>query len=386
MRTLTKLRKRGSSLIIILSSAAVIAFIAGLLVVGGLQSARAKKNDDAALIAISETARYLTCHYSTYETFPDSLETLSDWVANPPPSARDRGPSYACDSVYPGNEWRETDQVEYRVVGVDGFELCAEFTLPSDGSRLRPYQRNHTSLTDLDKRREEAGHQCYRGTLAAIIATERPVCESIAACVLLLKTYKIDTSSSSKSEHLSSFTIGPLDVAVDFLRRQGDEALSALVPLLEDPNHDIHNRAAYVIGRTNKVDGKHLENLIAAHQDGIGWLEASIGSTRRQEALDYLWQDFLEYSDRHQKSNTRAGLANFREQVHPYIEIEIAKCLAQPTEKICFGLVELSESVYPFPETALPLFELLLTTASLAEHQIWKTESQISVLKERLAE
>ena len=105
--------------------------------------------------------------------------------------------------------------------------------------------------------------------------------------------------------------------------------------------------------------------LIAAHKEGVHWLEVPIGRTGQQEALEFLWLEFLYDPREYSGYQAMAGLRPFGQAAFPLIEGAISRCKNDPEAYVCIGLVELSEHMSPFPKSALPLFEELSDNQSL---------------------
>jgi hypothetical protein len=118
-----------------------------------------------------------------------------------------------------------------------------------------------------------------------------PDCSSIPECLAILR------NEAGRASPYGGINAQPIQRAVERLSTFGDDAVVALLPLLSDDNQEIRNRASYTLSHFSIIDARHDDALIAAHRTGLGWLIRPIARTGTDNALDYLWEDFLDDSD-----------------------------------------------------------------------------------------
>ncbi|MEO0450726.1 MAG: hypothetical protein AAFZ74_10465 [Pseudomonadota bacterium] len=201
-----------------------------------------------------------------------------------------------------------------------------------------------------------------------------PDCESVESCIDIVKSRVVLPDLIGASDCGSGVFSDRFGKATDKLVEFGNEAVKALIPLLSHSNCQVRKRVGYVIHQFPEIEAEHANVLIGAHKSGVPWLEIPLGRTQTDEALDFLWLQFL--YDPQEDSNVQAmmGLARLGEKVHPKIEPVIARCRFEIEARVCFGLVELSGFFVAFPDSAEPLFEKLANHPSLDEFQ--KQEAQ----------
>ncbi len=206
-----------------------------------------------------------------------------------------------------------------------------------------------------------------------------PECSSIESCIVILKTYEIDFSKEDKNPRSSGIVLDHVGNASHFFRSQESHAIDALVPLLSDPNSEIRRRAGYAIHQVPEIPPDYVGVLIAAHKEGVPWLEVPIGRTGQQVALEFLWLEFL-YDPRSITGyQAMAGLGLFGQAAFPLIEGAISRCKNDPAAYVCIGLVELSENIPSFPKSALPLFEELSENQSLELSEFEREKAMFAV-------
>lgn len=213
-----------------------------------------------------------------------------------------------------------------------------------------------------------------------------PSCDSVEACIEIVKSRVVLPDLIGASHCGSGVFSDRFGKATDKLVEFGDEAVIALIPLLSHSNCQVRKRVGYVIHQFPEIKAEHTNVLIEAHKSGVPWLEIPIGRTQTDEALDFLWLQFL--YDPQEDSNVQAmmGLARLGEKVHPKIEPVITRCRFEIEARVCFGLVELSEFFVSFPESAEPLFEKLANHPSLDEFQKQEAQWAAEDLKEKASQ
>ncbi len=196
-----------------------------------------------------------------------------------------------------------------------------------------------------------------------------PDCGTVEACIEIVKSREVLPDPGGASDCGSGVSADKFGNATDTLVEFKDEAVTALIPLLSDSNCQVRKRVGYIIHQFSEIEPQHANVLIAAHNAGVPWLEVPIGRTQTDEALDFLWLQFL--YDPQEFSNVQAmmGLAKLGDRVHPKIEPVIARCRFEIEARVCFGLVELSQFFVSYPKSAVSLFETLAEHPSLDEFQ-----------------
>jgi len=212
-----------------------------------------------------------------------------------------------------------------------------------------------------------------------------PKCDSVDACISILRTYKVNPSVQDDDDRNSGVVLNDIGNATDFLASQGSDAMGALVPFLDDPHYKIRKRIGYAIHSIQDIDSEYVEVLISAHRSGVSWLELPIARTGTDKALDFLWLEFLYEPSESAGIQSIMGLAQFGDRAFVHIEPAISRCNFHPEARICYGLVELAEYFETFPVNAVPLFEQLATDPSLDEYQKLIVASNLARLQANMA-
>ncbi|MEO0607035.1 MAG: hypothetical protein AAFY82_02310 [Pseudomonadota bacterium] len=196
-----------------------------------------------------------------------------------------------------------------------------------------------------------------------------PDCDSVESCIEIVISQSVLPDLIGASDCGSGVNSDKFGSVTDRLVEFGDEAVKALIPLFSHTNCQVRKRVGYVIHQFPEIEPGYANVLMEAHDSGVPWLEVPIGRTQTDEALEFLWLQFL--YDPRENTNVQAmmGLARLGERVHPKIEPVVARCGFEIEARVCFGLVELSDFFVSFPESALPLFERLAEHPELDDYQ-----------------
>ncbi len=142
-----------------------LAIIGGLLIIGGPGQARAEKQDNARLKAMSETAYAISCYSDNVGALPEDSAPIKTQV--------EKATSVITSSKKCKNLNWETDPVsdkEFEYIRVEDheFQLCAVFARPSSDKggygKYRHVTGNYafdSVLSGMDKPRPNAGRHCY---------------------------------------------------------------------------------------------------------------------------------------------------------------------------------------------------------------------------------
>gem|GEM_PF-2349941 len=192
-----------------------------------------------------------------------------------------------------------------------------------------------------------------------------PDCSSVPACVEIIRTFEIEPTPPAGVHLSSGINPRPIGRAINRLRDFGDEGVVALLPLLNNENYNVQNRAAYALFHFQSIDPRHEGQLIAAHRRGLGWLVQPIARTGADTAVDYLWSDFL--ADPHFGSNSQMAwaLPRFGDRLFPRLTEALEQCRVAAEHEPCSRIIQLLAQYDPYPAFALPhLVDIATSTAS----------------------
>lgn len=133
---------------------------------------------------------------------------------------------------------------------------------------------------------------------------------------------------------------GRFRVYRDYFIKYPKESQQFLVPLLKDNDKYVVKSAINILDRLDKISPVYTQDLIQAHKAGYNSLEDLIASTESQEALDYLWQGFLD--DPEQSVD---HFEPFDQRMDPLIEEAKTSCIRRQRLTLCLGVAEIIESV-----------------------------------------
>lgn len=171
-----------------------------------------------------------------------------------------------------------------------------------------------------------------------------PNCDSVESCVDIVNTRLVLPDLIGVLDCASGIIPDNFGNAKDKLVEFGDEAVEALIPFLSHSNCQVRKRAGYVINQIPKIEPEHANSLIEAHNSGVPWLEMPIGRTQTDEALDFLWLQFLYDPQEHTNVQAMMGLASFEDRVHPKIEPVIRRCKFDIEARVCLDWLSFPDS------------------------------------------
>jgi hypothetical protein len=193
-----------------------------------------------------------------------------------------------------------------------------------------------------------------------------PDCFTARQCVEIVRTYQIEPPPRD-ARRSSGINPRPIQRAIDRLRAFGDEGVVALLPPLDDENYNVQNRAAYTLFNFESIDPRHDDVLIEAHRRGLGWLTVAIARTDTDEALDYLWIDFLNDPNFGSNSQVFFALPRFGDRLFPRLTEVLAQCRVAQESEACSGVIQLLAEYDPFPTFALPLLQDIADSSTASE-------------------
>jgi hypothetical protein len=184
---------------------------------------------------------------------------------------------------------------------------------------------------------------------------------------------------------------GGTDGMREQIRRFGDEAVDALVPMLLDPDRALRQRAGYLLSGFERIDPRQLPALVQAWRHGEadgpgtgnGWLPRAIAATGTAEALRLLWADYLRDPDIGSNSQVFGALARFpREMMEPLVAARFEQCRADASGGACTGLFALLHEI----EAPLPAWSreavASLAAGAASDETRWIAERALVALRD----
>jgi hypothetical protein len=216
-----------------------------------------------------------------------------------------------------------------------------------------------------------------------------PDCASVDACIAILREYEIAPPPPPGAYLSSGIDPRPIKKAIERLKSFGDAGVAALLPLLDDPNFNVRNRAGYALSEFDVIEPRRAAALISANRAGAVWLAWPIARTGTDEALDYLWTDFLA----NPSSSPGSPLPLFGKRSFPRLEVELGRCRTGRDAERCAGLLSLLGEYKPFPDFAVPLLREIaasptapeIAKAEAAQQLIWlRDRDGLAIVRQRL--
>lgn len=189
------------------------------------------------------------------------------------------------------------------------------------------------------------------------------VCFGVEDCVQAFKTRKPKPYSKD------------IDVFKEYFALHPKEAQQALIPLIRGKDEDIARSAIRILRDLEDIDPIYTSDLIEADQYEYSGLKQLIAKTQSQEALDYLWRDFLD--DPVQDVD---HFSYFEKRMGPLIEDAKRSCTQRQRLHLCKGVADLIETVQNDAKTAQDYIVNLATTDAIPIKL--KLEAQFQLMAE----
>ncbi|GJL95283.1 MAG: hypothetical protein DHS20C05_16880 [Hyphococcus sp.] len=210
---------------------------------------------------------------------------------------------------------------------------------------------------------------------------EAPDCTTVSQCISILSEHHIKPPPQPGDRLSSGIKDEPIENAVRRLVLFGDDAVIALIKLFDHPNYYVRNRAGYTLFHFPQIDPRHLPDLIIAHKHGISWLEPAIAATGTDEALAFLWENFLANPSQGSNSQTFRVLPEFGDRLYPYFKEELEGCQTSDQLDLCWALLTLLGGIDPWPDFVVPTLEGIATSLDASDRVRKIATDQLIALK-----